>query len=686
MDKARLFQQMYHYFSPKTLKKNLNILEENTSSNQKNSFAKKWADEGEIRLLKEDSTGLYFYEQAIDLLPLSHAIWFQFAQSLFEYGILSENKKSFLFASKCFKYCATLDPHSYQTFFQWANVLHALGKNQNEYHYFQQAKEKYQKAIRLSKNESDESKSELYWDYGLLWLSIAEHSGEAVDVRIAIDSLKKSESFQKNSPHDFLIDKGNAYLQMALLINDHKLFYQAIEAFEKAIEANPKSEEAWSLSAHANTGLYINTMDEKFFTSATKSFSQSLKLKADQPTLLLRWAQLLGESGKLNKDSKRLKESIEKCVKAYSLTDQDPVVIAQWVESLSFLGIFTNRLDLLLEAEEKIVKATDQLPGEPDLWFAYGICLSAFGQYYEDTEFYELAIEKLQCGISLNRTNAETWQALAFCHFQIANVTEDIELFERACKFYRRAIDLKPCCPSLTYEYACSLSFLGDLTHEQDLVEEALVQFEKTIQNQKDSLVQHPEWLFHYGCTLDLMGDLTEEKSYYIRASEILLHILLVDPDFPMIYYRLALAFSHLAELTSDTHLIERALNYYQLAIKQDSENSSVWLDFGLTLIHFSHLTIEDAKGDQHYLEAEQKILRAGQLGNQHAYYHLACLYSLMQRFQEGMTFIKKAYELKILPPVEELIADEWLEGLRHTESFEKFLHHLESKQQKEIP
>lgn len=685
MDSNPLFNQINKHFFSKMKSQKENDYSDLTLE-EKKDLAKEYVQKGQTALLEGSIKGISFFQNALTIIKNNFENWNHFALSLYEYGLENKDDKSLQFANRCFKHSTALKPDQYSIFFQWSCLLMELGELRNESHFFQRAKEKFQKAIKLSESQSRASRSELYWQYGYCWLKISESSGEAVDIRLAIDSLQKSENLQKNPPHDFWIDKGSAYLNMALLINDNSLFIKAAEIFEKAIESDPNSALAFSHLGEAYTNLYINTMDERHYNGANKAFALSLKMNANQPLLLLHWAQLLCESGKLNKDPKKIQLSIEKCVTASSYKDFDPEINAQWTESLSYLGLFTNRLDLLLEAEEIIIESVLIAPESPDLWYAYGSCLIAFGKYYEETEFYEMAIEKLQSGVSLDRSNAEIWQSLAYCHSQLAITTEDIELFERAQKFYRRAIGLKPYCPPLNFEYALCLSLHGELLHDTDLLEQALLQFESTIQDQTESLIQHPEWLFHYGTTLDLMGELTEEKGYLIRATEILLHILLINPDYPKVYYHIALTFSHLAELLSDSNLVERAMNYYHLSAKQDPESSNVFLDWGLCLIHLSHLSSDSSKINRCFLEAEQKLIRAGQLGSQHAYYHLACLYSLLERYEEALIFVQKAYKHEVLPPVEDLVADDWLEGLRQTKGFDDFINQLESKKQKEAP
>jgi tetratricopeptide (TPR) repeat protein len=133
---------------------------------------------------------------------------------------------------------------------------------------------------------------------------------------------------------------------------------------------------------------------------------------------------------------------------------------------------------------------------------------------------------------------------------------------------------------------------------------------------------------------------------------------------------------------TSESEFYKRAISFYRLALRQDEENDQIWLDWGLCLIHLAHHTLDVDFMNQLYGDAEQKISRAGQLGNGSAYYCLACLYSILGRTNEAMEFIGKSLTARALPPIDEMLDDEWLDNLRDTDSFAQFLNALEAKLQ----
>jgi tetratricopeptide (TPR) repeat protein len=423
-------------------------------------------------------------------------------------------------------------------------------------------------------------------------------------------------------------------------------------------------------------------MDERYVAKASDAYSNAIKISPPDADLWLSWAQILCESGRLSEDPKLLRMSVEKCARAATIELKDPLITAQWVESLSNLGAATSRLDLLIEAENKILKATDVFPDDPDLWLAYGICLNAFGRYYEDPEYYELAIEKLQWGLSIDRTSAEHWHALGSAHSALADLLDVPELLERATRFFARAVDLKPSYPALLFDTARTFLQYSQMADDLPALENAVVHFESLLQGHKESILYHPEWLFEYASALEWLGDFSGDEAHYARAIEIFSHVLLIHPDFLHIHRHLAGCYLERGHITLDSEHYKRAIQFFRLASRQDEENDQIWLDWGTCLIYLANQTHDPDFRNQLYWDAEQKISRAGQLGNSYAYYNLACVYSILDREREAMAFIKKALEVRSLPTLEEMAEDEWLDNLRDTPEFTQFFSALEAKLQ----
>ncbi len=653
---------------------------EHLTENQKKELSERSLAAGEIALYNDDLNGLAHFEAAATLAGDNPEVWYREGVAFYEYGLAEGREKALLLASRYFKLAAQLAPDIPEIWSGWGATLLQLGAAYSEHHFYLEAKEKLQKAIETGKRLPKEALAVLYWNFGLVWTELAQHSGEAIDVQLAIQAFRNSMECQERPSPEFLNDTGNAYLQMGLLVNDPRLFLQAADLVQEAVDLAPLYLEGWASLAYVYAQLYLNTMDEKYSARSCHCYERLCQEDPSEPDHWLGWSQILGESGRLNRDAKKLRLSIEKAIRGHNIDKDNAPLLYQWVEALSHLGSLTGRLDLLIEAENMILRGHDQFGDEPDLWHAYGICLLAFGQYYSDPDYYEYAIEKLQYGLSLDRTNAEIWQALALAHTHLAHLTGHLDLIERATRFYTRALDLKPSCPALLFDAANAWLLACDLRDDPKDLDQAVQLYETLLQTQKEALLNHPEWLFQYTTAIEWLGEYNGDESYISKAADLYLHVLLIDPETPKIHFRIAMCFVKLAEHSLEAEYYKRALHYFGFAIRQDEEDDTAWLECGLASIHLAHHSLEEDAINQHYADAEQKLIRAGQLGNLSALYNLASLYSILGRTEEAMEFICKAEKAFVLPTIEEMFEDEWLDNLRGTEAFAEFLSNLETR------
>src|SRR5206468_11168065 len=73
-----------------------------------------------------------------------------------------------------FRSSISLNSNQFYVFYQWGCLLNELGETKKELHFFQLAKDKFQKAIDLSEGEPKTKRADLFWQYALCWLSIAD--------------------------------------------------------------------------------------------------------------------------------------------------------------------------------------------------------------------------------------------------------------------------------------------------------------------------------------------------------------------------------------------------------------------------------------------------------------------------------------------------------------------------------
>lgn len=647
---------------------------------EKAEYAQDFLLRGELALLQGDfDTSLNLFDLAAKCDPNNAVLFFRQAISFFEYGSEKGKEKGLLLAHRKFRIASHINPQFLDNWQAWGNTLILLGTSQKETRYFYEAEEKYRKALNLAEHQKVEMLSELYWDYGISWMHIAKHSEEAYDIQLALNAFRKASSLQERLPVDFWIDFGKAALLLADCIGDIRLYVKAINCFKHAITIDNSNFDGWSSLAKTLESLYELTHDEDHFSQANECYATASGLNPHNETLWIDWAKFLCIAGRRTSDLKRLRSCIEKCHRVHASDEANPIAIAIWAEALALLGELTERLDLINDAQNKIAEAEELSQDNPQIYYSYGMCLSSFGHYFQDLDYYYQAVEKFQQGLSIDRTCHDLWYAMGNVYVSISQIENDIDSLEKSCRFYQKAIDLYPC-SYYVVDHAIALSKWGEAIHDQKILEESIAQFEQALQMQKNAAYLHPDWLYHYAITLDLLGAFYEEEYYYSKALEILHHVLMIDPDFPHIHHRLALAYGHKAELLSDLNCFYRALHHYRFAAKHEDENDQVILDWAITLINLSQYTQDAAEADSAFREAENKLMHAAKLGNLFAYYHLSTLYSLTQQTEKALAFLHKSRQFGTLPSIDELLEDDWLENLRCTTEFREFLADLERR------
>ncbi len=646
---------------------------------EKNHLVDSILSRGEICLLHGDISGLDLFETSSKLDPQNPALFFRQGLALYEYGCEEGKGKTLFLANKKFKAATALLSTDFFTWHAWGNSLFTLGTAYEENRYFVEAKEKYSQALKLATQATQDEQSELYWDYANAWAQIGACSGEAIDLKLALNAYQKSSELNDSLPPDFWVDYGKASLSLAQLINDIRLFVKAINTLRHAITLEPSHAEAWSTLAHCLTLLYAQSHEDDHFSQACECFAAATRLEPHEGSLFLSWAQFLLEGGIKTKKVKRLHASIEKCRCALSCGYDLTSVMAIWTQALAHIGLWSDSLDLIFEAENKIDALVDKDPNDPNLWHSNGICLHALGSYFKDADYYYQAIEKFQEGLSIDRSLTTLWHSMAKSYAAIAQIDDSADAFEKAYRFFYKTLKLQNSSSTLS-DFAMCLSSWGELNNQQKWLEEAIYYFEQALSIQKNAVYVHPDWLFHYATTLDLLGDFHDEDTYYLRTIEILSHVLMIDPDYPNIHHRLALAFSHMGELASSCECFYKASHHFRLACARDEENDQVILDWALSLINLAEHMHDRQDADATYRDAEYKLIKAARLGNIQAYYQLGCLCALLGQYDRALRFLEKADHYDALPPIDEILEDEWLDNIKHLSEFQSFIARLESR------
>lgn len=636
--------------------------------------------QGEHQLLQGDSKILDSFELAIKVAPHSPMVYYRQAMV---YATQGQNIRCLKAADAALNKATLLDPGFISAWHSWANILVRIGAFYDDAVYCHQADEKFAQAELLAAKEGKHIES-LYWHWGVCWFHIGKHSGEAVDF---FTSLAKFRQAEENgfSSSEFHNDYGNILVDLACLIGREELFIEAADHYEKATSLSPSNYESWLNLGCTYKRLYEFSGSRDYFHKADECLERAADINQDDPVIWLRWAELYVNVGKICRDIDRLHESFIKFEKSDALEPGNPFVLLRWCEAQIVAASFSENLELLRAAEQKIAHILKAIPSHPEAWHVYGLCLSEFGRYFADDKYYIQAIEKFKQGLLLKESHPLLLHGMALAYFAVSELTDDVEAIESSIQCFKDVEALgKRLFPQFLNDWGVSLMKLGEMTNDQNCIEEAACKFEEAINGRLDGSDAEEielEWLYNYGCAMDFLGDFHDEPVYYEKSVQVLTHVLKLDPDYIHARYNLALALSHLGELNSDVDCFHQAIDQFHEVILHDAEDEITWNDYGLALLNLAVLKTADPihkeKSKDYFEQAEIRLQHSVRLGSLQAYYNLACLYAQTNNPSAAIHYLEKAEHCNALPPPDDVIHDEWLDALRDQPAYRQFISRL---------
>lgn len=605
--------------------------------------------------------------------------------ALLQHGQINQNKNSLLLASKFFKKSIAVNDSHFLAWMSWGEALSSLYYLCQELHFLLKAKEKYEKAFSCMHNQTTEIIAALHTQYGHAMTSLFSHSQELCDLHIALKAFESALFlYNKKPPKDFWKNYGDTTLQIAMHSNSKKmeLYSQSIESYKKELyilqENTTKNSttEIWHNLGIVFSKLHEHTYDKNYFSQGNDCFARAAPSLPHDTHLWRNWASLLLHAGRRWKQAKYFHAGLEKISKAFVNDPGKVKTFIIWVEILTDLALITEKLPILLDGYHKALEAQEKFGQIPETCFMLGYTLIALGKYYRNSDYYYQAIEKFQEGLSICRTHHSLWFQIGRAYKEVSELEESPKELDQAKKFIHKAIDLQWNESKYHVEYAHILAKMAENKQDLSLLQSSLQSYERAFHLQIPSLAIPVDWIFQYGVCLDLMGDLTNNDMFYLKSLDILNHILLSEPNYPHIHYKIAIIYFHLGELSKEKEIFNLSLSHYKTAHQKDEENDNIMLDWGITLINKSQLENEQEK-ESILLEAEYMLTQAVKLGSEEAFYYLACLYSLTKQYKKAMYFLHRSEDSGSLPQTNELLTDDWLENLRKTELFHTFINSI---------
>jgi tetratricopeptide (TPR) repeat protein len=155
---------------------------------------------------------------------------------------------------------------------------------------------------------------------------------------------------------------GNQLISRARPTKDEKLFTQAYEKYQKAIEIKPNMHEAYNNWGNALSDLAKKKKDSGLFTQAFEKYQKAIDLKPDDHEAYYNWGTTLSNLAKQTDDEKLFQQACKKYQKAINIKPDYHQAYNNCGNSLTSLWRLTHEDKHLVEAREKLEKAAQINP------------------------------------------------------------------------------------------------------------------------------------------------------------------------------------------------------------------------------------------------------------------------------------------------------------------------------------
>lgn len=642
-----------------------------------------FVERGEQQLALGDQAFADSFSLASKIAPNSSQVWLLQGRAL---GSQHRNIRCLKLACEACEKAASLNESSFDVWYTWAKVLMKVGLLNNETADLREADAKFSQALAYLGDKNPASGS-FFWDWGMCWYCRGKISGEAIDFKMAV---KRYGEVVARGIHaaPFWNDYGNALVDLGCLVGKPELALQALQLYDKALNISQDYFPAHLNKATCYGALYEASGAEDFFRSAEECFRSGSAINGDDVTLWLKWGGMHFSAAKKLQDVKRLESAVEKFKRADAIEPHSAIILQHCSEAQAALGEETDQLELLRAAEQKIIEACQIAPEGALVWSVYGTILNALGNYFDDADFYRQAIDKFQFGLSLHPKENKLLHGMAQSYYAIGDMLNDRDALNRSLDCFSLSGSVGEVNSSDFWnDWGVALMRLSQLADSRVHLEEAVSKFEYAIKMQggdQDTTTLNPELLYNYGCALDFLGDFSDDTEYYESAIKVLSQVLILDPDYFHARYNLGLAYLHLGDISSDVECFQAAICHFRGVLKEDGEDEMAWNDLGLALINLSRLIDDPARRSESvalFKEAEEALRRALSFGSLPAFYNMAALQGMTGQTDMAIHYLERALDSQSLPTVDEMLHDEWLQGLHGSDSFKQFLSHLPLKE-----
>jgi len=620
------------------------------------------------------------------------------------------------------------DPHgSWWTLF--GHLLLYLGESTSDLLYIHQSIEKYQKAVDLleerqtaasEKYEEALSKEylrnktfleKLYWYQGFSWTILSKYAEEPYDLTKGLNCYERAAELGC-ADNSFWIHYGRALVILGDQLHRIEHLHKGLNIFKKVISNSyPPLEESgfieeesfdpmtlrfrnhlnladpfaevWLQAILTAKKIYEYTHLRSDFLEAHDLFEKASQAIADkESSLWLHWGDLFLKASTLMGKLPFAEIALEKFTSP-KLKNCDHLLATSFMtESLVLIGFHLENYRIIREADKRALPLLQAAKDYPETWVTNGLSQMSLGAYLSDERYLFNALDNFSKALECDSQSVYGWHGVFLTYLALGELKKDKEYFFKAQNALSRVLELRPLGAYFWYEYALLLFKLRDLEEDIDtiinILEDALDKFEIALNLTGGwETTLESGWLYPYACTFFLLGDLLGEEGYYQQSLEVLRKLFDDDSEFPYIHFQFGVNYLRLGEISGDRELLKLGIDHLEKNIEIDPEDAPGFGELGygyLILSEWTDSSLDPDSSREFKEKSERYLLIGARIGYEDAYYYLACLYSLMDRIDLSLHFIKRAEKSRLISSFDDLLYDDWLDNLRQSRLFQDFL------------
>ncbi|MBS0645526.1 MAG: hypothetical protein JSR97_02900 [Verrucomicrobia bacterium] len=584
-------------------------------------------------------------------------------------------------AMTCLQEGFRLEPATFDQFQFWATLLVTKGRWQDDMTCVEQAIEMYARAkVRCGLS------FELLWDQAVAWQLLYDFSIERSDLQKALNFFSRAQKFTKKVSPYFFVDYSKALHQLALATGDPAPIRQSLvnlRQIQPLVTSLPHVEKiVRELLIHAQSQLVLLTDDPTEFEHANRLYEETITAHPSLANLWLHWGYLLLQVGWKKQQVAIVETAVEKLT-SLKIAEADPVLSTVFLsQALMALGVLVDDLNLIQEGEERLLKISQLCPEHRNLIKTEAFVCLAKALYFNDAQYFEGAVNRYTKLVTERGDDIESWYGLMEAYLGWGKLQKQAKLIIKSCHAAARLTQLRPF-SSIYHIQTAQLLFLRyrfqqDMKNLGRMLEQAIKHLQLALAIKEDF-----EVLLQLALMWDALAEETGDDNSYMNAIQGLEILYLRLPTDYRLKNALGVALTHYGVYTLKPDLLFRASHLFEQVLKRDIEHASSLTHLGLCKLVLSEIAVDPHNPEEALSkrsDAERLLKQAIRYGDEEACFHLARLYSMKKLYSESIEYLKRARMQHVLPSIERLEQDTWLEGVRQTEAFQEFVSGLRGK------